>query len=119
MSDKNTICPLKYLTEIFGGKWKMPILCILADQTPKRYSVIKRRLKDITNLMLSQSLKELESAGMVNRTQFNEIPPHVEYSLTEKGRRALPMLTAAAQWAVQELGENGLCPDCENCQSSQ
>ena len=115
----NTVCPLRYLTEIFGGKWKMPIICILADQKPKRYSVIKRRLVDITNMMLSQSLKELEAAGMVSRTQYNEIPPHVEYSLTDKGRGALPMLTAAAQWALQELGEKGLCPHCEECRTSQ
>ena len=115
----NTMCPLKYMTQVFGGKWKIPIICILADQQPKRYSVIKRRLGNITNMMLAQSLKELEAAGMVSRTQFNEIPPHVEYSLTDRGRRALPILTAAAQWAVQELSELDMWPNCENCQSSQ
>ena len=111
----DSVCPLRYLTEIFGGKWKMPIICILADQKPKRYSVIKRRLGDITNMMLSQSLKELEAAGMVSRTQYNEIPPHVEYSLTGKGRGALPMLTAAAQWAQHELSDSGLTPHCGEC----
>ena len=119
MDDTKTVCPLRYLTGIFGGKWKMPIICILADQTPKRYSVIKRRLSDITNMMLAQSLKELESDGMVSRKQYNEIPPRVEYSLTDKGRSVIPILTAAAQWALHELGENGLSPNCGNCQSSQ
>ena len=118
MQDNNTICPLKYLTQVFGGKWKIPIICILSDQEPKRYSTIKRRLGSITNMMLAQSLKDLESAGMVSRTQFNEIPPHVEYSLTERGIRALSFITAAAQWAVQELSESGVSPDCEECQSS-
>ena len=66
-------------------------------------------------MMLSQSLKELESAGMVSRTQYNEIPPRVEYSLTDKGRGALPMLTAAAQWAQRELGEHGFTPHCGEC----
>ena len=113
-----TICPLRYLTQTFGGKWKLPIICILADQAPKRYSVIKRRLGDITNMMLAQSLKELEAAGMVNRVQFNEVPPHVEYSLTNKGRGALPMLTAAAQWAVREMTGDELSPYCDTCQSS-
>ena len=119
MSEKNTICPLRYLAEVFGGKWKMPILCILSAEKPQRYSVIKRRIGDITNMMLAQSLKELEASGMVNRVQFNEIPPHVEYSLTDKGRSALPMLTAAAEWALHELGEKGLCANCESCESSR
>ena len=118
MSGKDSVCPLRYMTQIFGGKWKIPIICILADDAPKRYSVIKRRLGDITNMMLAQSLKELEAAGMVNRVQFNEIPPRVEYSLTAKGRRALPMLTAAAQWALHEMEEAGLSPNCETCQTS-
>lgn len=119
MTDTKTVCPLRYLLDIFGGKWKMPIICILADQQPKRYSVIKRRLGDITNMMLSQSLKELEAAGMVSRTQYNEIPPRVEYSLTDRGRGALPVLTAAAQWALEDFGEKKLCANCEVCRSSQ
>ena len=68
--------------------------------------------------MLAQSLKELESAGMVTRTQYNEIPPHVEYALTERGRRSLPMLTAAAEWAIHEMTEAGLSPHCSECQTS-
>ena len=112
------ICPLKYLTETFGGKWKLPIICILSDSSPKRYSMIKRRLDGITNMMLSQSLKELEAAGLVSRAQYNEVPPRVEYSLTEKGKGALPMLTAAAQWAVNEMEGSGFSPNCENCRSS-
>ena len=112
------LCPLKYLTQTFGGKWKMPIICILADMSPKRYSVIKRKLGDITNMMLAQSLKELESAGLVSRRQYNEVPPRVEYSLTERGKSALPMLTTAAQWAVSEMENDGFIPNCENCQAS-
>ena len=69
-------CPLRYLSETFGGKWKLPIICILSCGTePKRYSVIKRRLRDITNVMLSQSLHELEAAGLIHREQYNEVPP--------------------------------------------
>ena len=118
MQDNNTICPLKYLTQVLGGKWKIPIICILSDPQPQRYSSIKRKLGNITNMMLAQSLKDLEASGMVSRKQFNEIPPHVEYSLTDRGRKALPFLSAASQWAAQELAEKGLWPDCEDCQSS-
>ena len=112
------ICPLKYLAHTFGGKWKLPIICILSDMSPKRYSAIKRSLGDITNMMLAQSLKELESSGLVSRTQYNEVPPRVEYSLTERGKNALPMLTAAAQWAVSEMESEGFSPNCENCRQS-
>lgn len=111
------ICPLKYLSQTFGGKWKMPIICVLSDMSPKRYSAIKRSLGDITNMMLAQSLKELEAAGLVSRTQYNEVPPRVEYSLTERGKNAIPMLTAAAQWALSEMDNDGLLPNCEKCRA--
>ena len=89
---------------MFGGKWKTAIICILsADGTPKRYSVIKRRLRDITNVMLAQSLRELEAAGFVSREQFNEMPPRVEYALTERGMNALPFLSEAFKWAVNDM----------------
>ena len=95
----------------------MPIICILSDMSPKRYSAIKRSLGDITNMMLAQSLKELEAAGLVSRTQYNEVPPRVEYSLTERGKNAIPMLTAAAQWALSEMDNDGLLPNCEKCRA--
>ena len=115
MADEKIICPLKYLTKTFGGKWKMPIICILSSEQPQRYSTIKRRLGDITNMMLAQSLKELESDGLVIRTQYNEVPPHVEYSLTERGKRALPMLARAAEWAAAEMKLENQNPYCEEC----
>ena len=115
MNENLIVCPLRYLTDVFGGKWKLPIICVLSSKKTMRYSAIKRRLGDITNMMLSQSLKELEAFGMISRTQFNEIPPHVEYSLTEKGKGSLPMLITAAQWAAHELAEKGITVKCEEC----
>ena len=117
MSENKTVCPLKYLTKTFGGKWKLPIICILSNKNPQRYGAIKRKLGDITNMMLSQSLKELETDGLITRTQFNEVPPHVEYSLTVKGMSALPMLTVAAEWAVKEMGFENLNAYCNECAS--
>ncbi len=117
MPNQETICPLKYLSNTFGGKWKLPIICILANKEPHRYSAIKRRLGEITNMMLAQSLKELEADGLINRTQYNEVPPRVEYSLTIKGERALPMLTAAAEWAIKEMNFENAKARCEKCQS--
>ncbi|MBQ7577789.1 MAG: winged helix-turn-helix transcriptional regulator [Synergistaceae bacterium] len=113
---ENYLCPLKHLANTFGGKWKLPIICILSsDDSPKRYSAIKRRLGNITNLMLAQSLRELESSGLVHREQYNEIPPRVEYSLTERGKSALSFITYAAQWAIKDLQENSTQIFCAKC----
>ena len=82
-----------------------------------RYSTIKRRLGDITNVMLAQSLRELETAGIVYREQYNEVPPRVEYTLTEKGRSVLPALDMLAEWAVVEMRQDAargaLCTKCQ------
>ncbi len=118
MPDKTDdfICPLKHLADTFGGKWKLSIICILSDKdTPKRYSVIKRRLGGITNMMLSQSLHELEASGMIHREQFNEIPPRVEYSLTDRGKEALPFLEKAGEWAVADMMKEGRQTFCSKC----
>ena len=66
-STESLLCPLRYALSLIGGKWKLPILCILADGKPKRYGEIKKRIPEITNMMLSQSLKELENCDMVRR----------------------------------------------------
>lgn len=111
------LCPLKHLASTFGGKWKLPIICILSsdEYMPKRYSMIKRKLGNITNVMLAQSLRELEEAGLVHREQYNEVPPRVEYSLTERGKSALPFLTHAAQWAIEDMKRRKVNAYCEKC----
>ncbi|MBQ7152153.1 MAG: helix-turn-helix transcriptional regulator [Synergistaceae bacterium] len=101
---RKQVCPLQYANDIFGGKWKMRIICVLmVGKKTKRYSTIKRKLKDISNMMLTQSLKELEADGIVKRIQFNEVPPHVEYSLTEKGLRAENFIKSVANWSLGEF----------------
>ena len=97
-------CPLRHLGEVFGGKWKLPILCILTEHGPKRYSAIKRGLAGVTNVMLTQSLRELEEHGLVHRTQYNEVPPRVEYSLTEKGRKLKIKAVAIPPAIVECMG---------------
>lgn len=109
------LCPLRHLSDVFGGKWKLAIMCILAGGAPVRYSAVKRRLDGVTNVMLTQSLRELEGHGLVKRQQYNEVPPRVEYSLTEKGRSALPFLTAAAQWASDDLNSKERPGGCAGC----
>lgn len=119
IDEHNDICPIKQIVRLLGGKWKMPIICILATGKPLRNGVIKRRLGKITDMMLAQSLKELEADGIVLRKQFNEVPPHVEYSLTEKGESVVPLLTAIANWAVEnEPVSDGCGIRCKTCQAT-
>lgn len=116
-STEELLCPIRHLTNIFNGKWKLPIVCILSGETPLRYSTIKRKLGDITNVMLAQSLKELEATGIVHREQYNEVPPRVEYMLTEKGRSILPILMQLAGWAIEDMKNEAsfgvLCTKCQ------
>jgi DNA-binding HxlR family transcriptional regulator len=110
------ICPIRYMLNILGGKWKLPIICMIAKESPARYSKIKRKLNGITNVMLAQSLKELEASGVVHREQYNEVPPRVEYALTEKGRSIVPALTQIAAWAAENMREETSCGVfCDRC----
>lgn len=119
IEENNEICPIKNLVRILGGKWKMPIICILAAGKPLRNGVIKRRLGKVTDMMLAQSLKELEADGLVLRKQFNEVPPHVEYSLTERGNSVVPLLAAIANWASDASSlPDGCGIKCKTCQST-
>lgn len=113
------LCPIRYTLEVLGGKWKFPIVCLLSGGVPTRYSTIKRKLPDITGMMLSQSLKELETSGLVHREQFSEIPPRVEYTLTEKGQTFIPVLNHIAQWAAENMSsEKGCGSFCDECKKT-
>lgn len=76
----------------------MPIIWALSKNGTMLYNELKRNIDEITNMMLTQSLKELELDGIINRKQFMEIPPRVEYSLTDNGEALIPALKALANW---------------------
>ena len=96
--EKTVVCPLKLVNEIVGGKWKDSIICILEDGKQARYNEIRRKIPDITNMMLAQSLKSLEEYGIVKRTQYNEMPVRVEYSTTELCDKLMPILEQLSDW---------------------
>jgi DNA-binding HxlR family transcriptional regulator len=115
---QNLLCPIRYAIDVVGGKWKLPIICLLAGGLPTRYSTIKRKLTGVTNMMLAQSLKELEAAGIVHREQYNEVPPRVEYTLTDKGKSILPPLLKLAEWGAGHMREDKTCADfCDTCKA--
>lgn len=91
-------CPLTFALNIIGGKWRLPIIWALNKNGTMRYNELKRSIHGITNMMLTQSLKELEFYGITNRKQFMEVPPRVEYSLTDNGENLIPALKALANW---------------------
>lgn len=101
-------CPLTHALTLIGGKWRLPIIWALSQNGAMRYTELKRNIDGITNMMLTQSLKELELSGITRRKQFMEIPPRVEYSLTDPGNNLIPALKALAHWGNQmknsELG---------------
>ena len=82
-----------YTLSLINGKYKMPILYCLSKREVVRYNEMKRYLGTLTD-----SLKALEEDGLVNRKEYPQVPPKVEYSLTEKGRSLIPMLTALCIW---------------------
>lgn len=91
-------CPLTFALNLIGGKWRLPIIWALNKNGTMRYNELRRSIGGITNMVLTQSLKELESYGIINRVQYMEVPPRVEYSLTDNGKNLIPALKALADW---------------------
>lgn len=90
-------CPVETTLGVIGGKWKPLILYYLIQGT-RRYNALKRMLPHVTAQMLTLQLRELERDGIVQRTVYAEVPPKVEYSLTELGRSLEPILLAMLAW---------------------
>jgi DNA-binding HxlR family transcriptional regulator len=93
-------CPVEATLDVIGGKWKGVILYKLLER-PRRFSELKRQLPTITQRMLTLQLRELEEDGLVHREIYKEIPPKVEYSLTEFGKTLEPILLAMLTWGDQ------------------
>ena len=115
--EKDIRCPLEYGLEIFGGKWNSRIICVLAEKKSLRYSQLRIEMVNISDAVLASTLKILLKNDIVKRTSSDEIPPHVEYSLTEKGLSVVPILQSICRWAGayhREENENTLM-QCQKC----
>ena len=95
-------CPLYCLQKAVGGKWKPYLLCLLGSRT-MRFNEIYKLTPGITQAMLTKQLRELEDSGFVFRQVYPEVPPKVEYSLTETGVSFLPVLKVMAEWSKEHL----------------
>ncbi len=115
--EKDIRCPLEYGLNIFGGKWKPRVICVLAEKQVLRYSVLRREMTDITDAVLATTLKELMADDIIQRKQYDEIPPRVEYSLTPKGISVVPILQSICRWSGayhKDNHENALL-QCQKC----
>ncbi len=90
-------CPVATTVELIGSKWKLLIIRNLRER-PWRFNELQRNLKGISQKVLTDSLRSMESDGIVTRTVFAEVPPKVEYALSELGRSLSPVIDAMAAW---------------------
>ena len=108
--NKTIQCPVEYALDVFSGKRKNHILRLL-DRGPMRYGEIRDEFEGVSDTSLSQALKELVDDEMIKREHYAEIPPRVEYRLTQKGRDFMPVMHTICQWAGKYSYE--ACRDCE------
>lgn len=99
----NTNCMVDYAFQRVGGKYKGRIIWYLSENTLLRYGELKKTIKGITAKMLTQTLRELEDDGLINRKVYHQVPPKVEYSLTETGNELIPFIKHLYRWAEKQM----------------
>ena len=100
-------CPIRQVVSRFGDKWSMLVLYMLhtSETGVLRFNEIRRLMTDCSQKMLSQTLKSLEQSHLVHREVYPEVPPRVEYSLTDTGKSLMPALTALIAWGKEHFDE--------------
>lgn len=99
--------PVEFAMDRIGGTWKMPILWRLKDKV-MRYGELKKDIPHITHKMLTSQLRELEEEGFINRKVFAVVPPKVEYSITERGKRAITVINEIRNYGLTLMEEFGI-----------
>lgn len=104
--EKEYNCEFEFTLDMISGKWKGLILWYLKDGT-LRYGELKKRLGKITQKMLTQTLRELESSGLISRKVYPVVPPKVEYTMTERGKKLIPIFVELIAWGSEVIAEDG------------
>ncbi len=99
-------CAVDAAMSVLEGRWKSTILCVLAKWGPKRFNQLVKAIEGVSPRMLTKQLKEMEKDGIVERRAYLEVPPRVEYSITEKGMSLAPVLEALAKWGRENMFYN-------------
>lgn len=98
-------CPIRNILSRIGDKWSMLVLYTLETDEAKRFKELQRNIPDISQKMLTATLRMLEADGLVKREAFAEVPPRVEYSLSDKGKTLLPHINALLSWATDNMDD--------------
>ncbi len=98
-------CVIRTVLDRFGDKWSILVLMVLGDKKKMRFNEINKYIDDISQKMLTVTLRTLEADGLVKRTIYPEVPPRVEYEITELGKSLVPHITNLATWAEENLAE--------------
>ncbi|WPR76118.1 helix-turn-helix domain-containing protein [Algoriphagus sp. NG3] len=96
-------CPIRTVLDRIGDKWSILVILILGEEETIRFNELQKSMGDISQKMLTVTLRKLESDGLVHRTIFPEIPPRVEYKLTERGKSLLPHIHSLSAWAADNI----------------
>ena len=96
-------CPVRNILDRFGDKWSILVILLLGREGTLRFNQITNQIGDISQKMLTVSLRTLEADGLVNRKVYPEIPPRVEYSLTEIGEELIPYIKSLTEWAQKRM----------------
>ncbi|MBP6826659.1 MAG: helix-turn-helix transcriptional regulator [Saprospiraceae bacterium] len=99
--------PVEFALDRIGGAWKMPVLWRLNGRV-MRYGELKKDIPRVTHKMLTAQLRELEADGFVTRTVYAVVPPKVEYALTERGQRAIPVIETIRNYGLELMKELGV-----------
>lgn len=98
-------CPIRNILARFSDKWSLLILYTLDEHSVLRFSELRHRIPDISQKMLTNSLRTLEEDGFVSRKLYAEVPPRVEYSLTERSRSLFPHINSLISWALDNMDD--------------
>ena len=97
------ICPVINVVARFGNKWALLVILVLSENEPIRYNELRRKIPDISSRVLSNTLRILEADGLINRRFYQEVPPRVEYSLTDTGKSLVPIIIKLTEWAQNNM----------------
>lgn len=98
-------CPIRLVLDRIADKWTVMMMSMLADGAPRRFSELRRNVEGISQKMLTQTLRDLERDGLVERTIYAEVPPRVEYALTPLGITLCTPIASLGEWAIAHVDE--------------
>lgn len=97
------ICPIRNVVARFGDKWSLLVLLVIDGEGVVRFNELGRMIPDISTRVLSTTLKTLEADGLIDRKVYAQVPPKVEYTLTETGKSLIPLIMQLTEWAMNNM----------------